>query len=92
MHSHDHDLTNTPSTTEPRPVRRSRDDRMLAGVCGGLAKYFGVDPVVVRIGAVALTAAGGAGLFVYVAAWLLMPGEGAGEGVGAGAGAMAPAV
>jgi phage shock protein C len=56
-----------------RRLHRSRDDRMIAGVCGGLAQYFGVDPVVVRIGAVALALAGGAGLPAYLAAWILVP-------------------
>jgi phage shock protein C len=57
----------------PRRLHRSREDRMIAGVCGGLAQYFGVDPVVVRIGAVALALAGGAGLPAYLFAWLLVP-------------------
>jgi phage shock protein PspC (stress-responsive transcriptional regulator) len=52
---------------------RSRDDRMIAGVCGGLAQHLGVDPAIVRIGAVAFALAGGAGLPAYLAAWLLVP-------------------
>jgi phage shock protein PspC (stress-responsive transcriptional regulator) len=57
----------------PRRLYKSRDDRMIAGVCGGLAEYFGIDPVIVRVVAVALVFAGGAGLLAYVAAWLLVP-------------------
>lgn len=56
-------------------VRRSRDDRMLAGVCGGIARRFDVDPVIVRVLAVVLTLVGLAGLILYVAAWLLLPAE-----------------
>jgi phage shock protein PspC (stress-responsive transcriptional regulator) len=60
----------------PRRLYRSRDDRMIAGVCGGLADYFGIDPVIVRVAAVALVFAGGAGLLAYIAAWLLVPEQG----------------
>jgi len=62
----------------PRRLYRSRTDRMLGGVCGGLAAYLRVDPVIVRIAAVALVVAGGAGLFMYLAAVLLVPNEGEG--------------
>jgi phage shock protein PspC (stress-responsive transcriptional regulator) len=62
----------------PRRLYRSRDDRMIAGVCGGLAEYFGIDAVIVRVIAVALVFAGGAGLLAYVAAWLLVPDRDAG--------------
>ena len=55
----------------------SSDDRVIAGVCAGLAEYFGIDPVIVRVVAVALVFAGGAGLLAYVAAWLLVPEHGA---------------
>ena len=49
---------------------------MLAGVAAGLAEYFDVDVTLVRIGLVALTLLGGAGVPLYVAAWLLIPEEG----------------
>jgi phage shock protein PspC (stress-responsive transcriptional regulator) len=68
----------------PRRLYRSRDDRMVAGVCGGLARYFGIDPVIVRVAAVALVFAGGAGLLAYLAAWLLVPDEAAAAGRGPG--------
>jgi phage shock protein PspC (stress-responsive transcriptional regulator) len=57
----------------PRRLYKSRDDRMIAGVCAGIAEYFGIDAVIVRVVAVALVFAGGAGLLAYVAAWLLVP-------------------
>jgi len=66
------------ATAEPRRLYRSRDDRVIAGVCGGLARYLNVDPVFVRVAAVALIFAGGAGLFLYAAAFLLVPNEGEG--------------
>jgi phage shock protein PspC (stress-responsive transcriptional regulator) len=62
----------------PRRLYRSRGDRVIGGVCGGIAKYFNVDPVLVRVGAVALVFLGGAGLLAYIAAVLLIPNEGEG--------------
>jgi phage shock protein C len=56
-----------------RQLRRSGTDRMLGGVSGGLAEYSGIDPVVWRVGFVALTLAGGAGILVYLLLWVLMP-------------------
>jgi phage shock protein PspC (stress-responsive transcriptional regulator) len=70
------------AAAEPRRLYRSRSDRVIAGVCGGLARYLNVDPVIVRVVAVALVFAGGAGLLLYAAAFLLVPNEG--EGVGPG--------
>lgn len=67
------------ATDAPRRLLRSRRQRVLGGVCGGLGEYLGVDPVLVRIGAIALLLAGGAGAVLYVAALLLMP-EDPGEG------------
>ena len=55
-------------------LRRSRTDRMLGGVCGGLAESLGVDAAVIRIGLVTLTVLGfGAGIVVYAAVWMLAP-------------------
>src|SRR5947207_2838317 len=64
---------------EPRRLKRSRDDRLIAGVCGGLGRYFGIDPVIFRVGAVALVFLGGAGVLLYLAAILLVPEEGSEE-------------
>jgi phage shock protein C len=55
------------------PLRRSCTDKMLGGVCGGLAEHTGVDSLVWRVGFVALTLAGGAGFVVYLLLWVLMP-------------------
>jgi phage shock protein PspC (stress-responsive transcriptional regulator)/predicted membrane protein len=60
-------------TAPPRRLLRSRDDRVLGGVCGGLARYFNVDPLIIRIAAVALVFLGGVSIVAYVAALLLVP-------------------
>jgi phage shock protein PspC (stress-responsive transcriptional regulator) len=68
--------TTTPTTQEPpRPRRflRSRDDRVLGGVCGGLARYFNIDPTLVRIATVALVFVGGVGVIAYAAALVFVP-------------------
>jgi len=55
-------------------LRRSRTDRMLGGVCGGLAESLNVDPALMRVGMVALTVLGaGAPVVIYAAVWLLAP-------------------
>ena len=73
--------------TEPKPgsgperilLRRSLNDRMVAGVAGGLARYFGVDAVIIRIAFVVLTFFGGVGIVIYLAGLLLIPDEGSDE-------------
>ena len=63
-----------PPAVEVRPpLRRSCTDKMLAGVCGGLAEHTGIDSLVWRVGFVGLTLAGGAGFLVYALLWVLMP-------------------
>jgi phage shock protein PspC (stress-responsive transcriptional regulator) len=64
------------------PLTRSRTDRYIAGVCGGLGAHFHVDPLIFRIGFAALTFAGGAGLVLYVLAWVLVPEEGSAHRIG----------
>jgi phage shock protein PspC (stress-responsive transcriptional regulator) len=54
---------------------------VIGGVCGGLGRYFNTDPLIFRIGAIALTFLGGAGLLLYLAALLLMPAEQSGTAV-----------
>lgn len=64
------------STTHPTPLRRSRQDRMLGGVCGGIAATLGVDAALLRIALIAATLLGfGAGVVIYLACWLIMPEE-----------------
>ncbi|MCW2895348.1 MAG: phage shock protein PspC [Actinomycetia bacterium] len=55
---------------------RPRDGRMAAGVCAGLAAYFGVDVNLVRLGFGVLTVFYGLGILVYLIAWAILPGEG----------------
>src|SRR5881394_773463 len=72
MSEHTHTLENGAA----KRLERSRSDRMVAGVCGGLAKYFNVHPAFYRVGFVVLTLLGGAGILIYAAAALVMPAEG----------------
>jgi len=61
-------------TSSPvRTLRRSRSNRVVGGVCGGIGQYLGVDPVLLRIAAVALALASGVGVVAYVIAWIAMP-------------------
>lgn len=57
-------------------LRRSRTDRKLAGVAGGLGRHFDIDPTIIRVGFVVLALFGGAGLLLYGVSWLLVPDEG----------------
>jgi phage shock protein PspC (stress-responsive transcriptional regulator) len=63
-------------TNAVRRLERSSSDKMLAGVSGGLGRYFDLNPTVFRVGFVVLTLLGGAGVLIYLAAALVMPGEG----------------
>jgi phage shock protein C len=58
-----------------RRLYRSRDDRMIAGVCGGLASYFSIDPTIVRVIAVATILLPGPSVIVYLVLWLIVPEE-----------------
>jgi len=57
-------------------IRRSRTDRRVAGVAGGLGRHLDIDPLIVRVAFVVLSFFGGVGLLVYLALWLLLPEEG----------------
>ncbi len=56
-------------------LRRTRDDRKIAGVAGGLARHLDIDPIITRVALVVLIFFGGAGLLIYGACWLLVPEE-----------------
>lgn len=62
-------------STTPRPLRRSRDHRMIAGVIGGLAAFFGLDPTTLRVVYVigSILSAAFPGILVYLLLWLVMP-------------------
>jgi phage shock protein C len=63
-----------PAQQPPKRLYRTRDDQMIGGVCGGIARYLGVDPTLVRVAAVlALVFAFPAALIGYLLAWAIMP-------------------
>ena len=63
-------------TEVPRRLYRSRTDRVIGGVCGGLAEYFNVDPVIVRVVTAVSIFFGGFGLVAYLILWLVVPLQG----------------
>jgi len=58
---------------EPRKLYRSRSQRMIAGVCGGLADYFNIDATLVRVLFLLLAVFGGTGLVIYIVMWVIVP-------------------
>jgi len=76
VHPEDAGMETTQAIAHPRTIHRALHGRMLAGVAAGVADYFAIDPVIVRTIFVALTFAGGSGLALYIAGWLLIPEEG----------------
>jgi phage shock protein C len=58
-----------------RKLYRSKTDRKVAGVCGGLAQYFNIDPTLIRVLFVVLAILGGSGLLLYLALWIIVPTE-----------------
>jgi phage shock protein C len=58
-----------------RKLYRSRANRTIAGVCCGLADYFGVDPTLIRVIFVVLNLLGGAGIVLYLLLWIIVPNE-----------------
>ncbi|GAA4128455.1 PspC domain-containing protein [Actinomadura keratinilytica] len=62
--------------TDKKRLQRTRDGRMIAGVCSGAGRYLGVDPNILRLGLAVFTVFGGAGVLLYAIAWLLIPEEG----------------
>jgi signal transduction histidine kinase len=68
--------TRSASPTAPAPaprLHREREGRIVAGVCAGLGRHLGVDPIVVRVAFVTAAAAGGVGIVLYALAWALLP-------------------
>jgi signal transduction histidine kinase len=72
-------MATRPAPTRPGPVlRRDTEHRMLGGVCAGLARHIGIDPLIVRVAFVAAATAGGVGVAIYLLAWVFLPaGDGA---------------
>jgi phage shock protein PspC (stress-responsive transcriptional regulator) len=90
-------MTDAPTVTDPAPgtagpgdprpparapLRRSRDQKMISGVCGGLGRFCDVDPVIFRVVLSVLAVTGGVGLIVYGFCWLLVPLQGEEENEG----------
>ena len=75
------DTTDPPEQAPARRLVRTHDERWLAGVSSGLGRYFDVNPLVYRIAFAALAFAGGTGLVLYLAAWLVIPDEDAEDSI-----------
>jgi len=60
---------------EVKKLYLSESDKKIAGVCGGIAEYFGIDSTLVRIGWIIFMLLGGAGVLAYIIAWIIMPGR-----------------
>lgn len=64
------------STNQKQPLRRSRRNRIVAGVCGGLGEFFGISPLWFRLGIVLTLLPGGVpGLLIYLLLWIMIPKE-----------------
>jgi phage shock protein C len=61
---------------DTKRITRSRSDRMIGGVAGGIAAYFNIDPLIIRLAFVLLTLMNGMGTLIYLALWLIVPNEG----------------
>ena len=62
-------------STEVKKLYRSRTDRMIAGVCGGLGEYLSVDPTLIRLNFVFAALLGGPGIIIYIVWLLVVPEE-----------------
>ena len=58
-----------------RRIRRSRTNRSIAGICGGLGEYFGIDPTLLRIITLLLIIFGGISIWIYIILWIVIPEE-----------------
>ena len=54
---------------------RSKTNRVIGGVCGGMGEYFGIDPTIIRLIWVILALMGGTGIIAYIIAWIIIPEE-----------------
>jgi phage shock protein C len=67
------DANAKPAQTAQRRLYRSATDKMIAGICGGLADYFNMDPVLMRVLFVLFALVGGPGILLYIILWIVMP-------------------
>lgn len=56
-----------------KKLHRSREDRKIAGICGGLGEYFDIDPTIIRLLWLVLLFAAGSGILAYIVAWIIIP-------------------
>jgi phage shock protein C len=63
----------TSNRNEPKKLYRSRANRRLFGVCGGIGDYFNIDPVLIRLLWILFTVAAGGGVIAYIVACLIVP-------------------
>lgn len=69
-------MTNKKTVHNVEPVKklyRSKEDKIIAGVCGGIAEYFSIDPIWVRLTAIILLFLNGIGALLYIILWILVP-------------------
>ena len=66
---------NDPMNNGTKRLYRIQDGRVVAGVCAGVAAYFGVDPTLVRLAFVVVSVFGGVGILLYLGAWVVIPEE-----------------
>lgn len=78
-------MDTTETIRETRRLTRPREGRWLGGVAAGLGAYFDLNPAIYRIAFVALSLAGGTGVLLYIAAWLVIPAEGEDDSIAAAA-------
>jgi phage shock protein PspC (stress-responsive transcriptional regulator) len=79
----ENEMETTETIRERRRLTRPRDGRWLGGVSSGLGAYFDLSPAIYRVAFVALALAGGTGILLYVAAWLVIPDEGEADSIAA---------
>ncbi len=70
---HDEDKQKSRKKGGHRRLYRDPENRMIGGVCGGLGSYFGIDPVIIRLLMALFAIFGGAGVLVYIVAWMIIP-------------------
>ena len=56
-----------------KSLHKSRDNKMIAGICGGIGEYFNIDPTLIRLGWVLFCAMGGSGIVAYIIAAIIIP-------------------
>ncbi len=67
------ETTGNAEASRPKHLSRSKKDKLIGGVCGGLATYLNIDPIIIRIALILITMAWGAGIIVYLLLWAILP-------------------